>query len=226
MTLLHKMKQKIQIVEQLIHLYKENPNRLVFSYNSLKADSFSNIKLKKDMSPRKEPTIFSPFQVKAEKVLVSDILSIITSSVNIILSIFGIYLIFLIMYYLIYKSTLSNFTKIIKTFDINSKIDTIVYSTSSIFQVMLLTNQTDTEIQSFYEKENSNEGYIALSMKKAYSYLREVMKAEHYLSNYFTPLKDMVNLGCDSILKVTEDSILNNFYKRNMAMIHQIILLH
>ena len=40
------------------------------------------------------------------------------------------------------------------------------------------------------------------------------MKPEHYLSNYFTPLKDMVNLGCDSILKVTEDSILNNLQEK------------
>ena len=108
------------------------------------------------------------------------------------------------------KTTLNTYSSIITTFSTNSEIDANVYAVSTVFQVMIFTNQTDIEMQEFYGNEKPTEGYIAERIKKAYLNLYYVEKEESFRQNKITPLRDIINLSCDTLLNNVDDQILHD----------------
>ena len=207
-SIVDRLKNKITIMLSLVEFYKENPNKLSAQYDKIKSESNSKAKMTQKEQNESTPLLTSNTIHNDEPI--SNLLSILLPSIHIIILLFLIYFIFSISYFLFLKTTLNTYSSIITTFSTNSEIDSNVYAVSTVFQVMIFTNQTDIEMQEFYGNEKPTEGYIAERIKKAYANLYYVEKEESFRQNKITPLRDIINLSCDTLLNNVDDQILHD----------------
>ena len=207
-SIVDRLKNKITIMLSLVEFYKENPNKLSAQYDKIKSES--NSKAKMTQKEQNESTPLRTSNTIHNDEPISNLLSILLPSIHIIILLFLIYFIFSISYFLFLKTTLNTYSSIITTFSTNSEIDANVYAVLTVFQVMIFTNQTDIEMQEFYGNEKPTEGYIAERIKKAYSNLYYVEKEESFRQNKITPLRDIINLSCDTLLNNVDDQILHD----------------
>lgn len=207
-SLVQSLKEKITILTTLLTLYKENPNKLNSSYERLRTENRSRTKTQKDTPETPECLPIKRMDILSDTVFDSDYFVILKPTINIIILLFFFYFAFAILYFFIYKSTLSTYTNLINTFNKNAELDAIVYSICTVFQVMLFTNQTDIEMQEMYETENITEGYISSSIKKGYRSLFEVEQAESSRQSHITPLRTIIDLSCNTMLHQVKDLVL------------------
>lgn len=92
-------------------------------------------------------------------------------------------------------------------FQKNANIDSSVFSVGIILQLMIYTNQTDLELQSFYTND-VKEGYVVSTLKTVMVDLAMVEKRENPYQSKIIPLRNMMELNCSKFYKELNDTIL------------------
>ena len=135
----------------------------------------------------------------------ADFFPVLKNSINVIFIVFLLYFIFSIVYLLLLITTLDEYSELVQTFSYNSNLDLSVFSTATVFKVMLLSNQTDIELQSFYSDAEHTQGYIDSTLQECYKYLSLIEIAENSRTNRLKPLKERMDLSCDTIYSTFDD---------------------
>ena len=142
----------------------------------------------------------------------ADFFPVLKSSINVIFIVFLLYFIFSIVYLLLLITTLDDYSNLVQTFSYNSNLDLLIFSTATVFKVMLFTNQTDIELQSFYSDANHKIGYIENTLRESYRFLSLIEVAENSQDRRLVPLKESMDLSCDTMYPKFDDYLYNSLF--------------
>lgn len=216
---------KIDYLKTLIDLYREPPMKMIKKLSSLQSHEtrrrkkefkvFAHkIKLKKKLKIEEvENTI-----IDTEKLNNLYNIQVIWSYISKLFILFmGYCVICLILYFMLTQNVrhLSLMNTYIKyQYGINNKI----YMNLGLVQVMSLTNQTDIQIEEYFNGADTltfnperlaNDGYVRKSMQQVIDEIALMDKLEKQYS-FFYPISSVINIKCDSLYHVIDDNIINS----------------
>lgn len=135
---------------------------------------------------------------------------LLNPSLILIYCIFLTYFIFAIVYFILFKETITSYKNVIAIFKDNANVDFNIYALASIMQIMLLTNQTAYEMLEASEQtpDKSGDDFITSRFKQTFNLLFTIEKAEGPHFKDITPLVQIIELNCDTYLDIVQDEFI------------------
>ena len=198
--LMTKFNAKIDILQIMIFLYRENPNTLLSSINKIKSD-YNRINTQKE-STKTTQTEKQKLELSSNtKIVKQSTKALFTYSYRIIYFPLIFFIVVTFIYYVFLRKCLSSYDSLLNSAIENSRIDGTIYSMSTAFEIMLKTNQTNKELSnSFLLNED---GFIHSKVKNNYKLLEYIEKIEKKHPKIVKPLKSVFNLTCEITMNAT-----------------------
>lgn len=203
--------QKIDLLLQLSSFYKENPNTLISNLEKLNKD---HLRAEKEELTKKENQTAKTTDGKDSKRITEDLVKRVIKKI-IGCTIRGIYYMFIfffmitMIYFIILQGTLSTYSNLVDIILTESHIDALVYSMSGTLEMIIKTNQTDEQLGKKYGLDPSQGGFVITKVKNIYKKIQSVEKGETVHHSTIKKLTDSIDLGCDSVVNTTMDTIGN-----------------
>ena len=201
-NLIEMLQEKVIMLERLSSLYVEDPIKIVGTYEKkISQYRFNNKKEEQEQEiivSKKNNNIYND----------EDISKILSSAIRFIYLLIVIYVSYTIYFYVKFSSTIYIYTELIYTYRKNADIDINIYSSATILQIMIYTNQTDYELQTFYGRQETDEGYVFTSLRTVLSDLEIALKKEVTHLSVLVPLTETVQIGCLQFFRGSNDTII------------------
>lgn len=204
-NLIEFLNEKIKILTTLSSFYLSNANNLVSSYEK-KLSQYKMIAKKEKTLEQGELLLPTKKDKEANQ---KEYKKIIEFPIHIIMRLIFVYIIYSLIFILFFISTTNSYKGLVGTFSKNSNIDANIFSITTILQMMIYTNQTEEELQEFYGKSESTEGYVVSTLKDVFQDLMQVEKDESEYQSSIVQLRKFIDLNCTSFYYQLNDSCIN-----------------
>ena len=225
---------KIEQLTILLELYQENPNKCLNNLYQLRQKEKTRLdqvkKLKKKQkgavdivdesleSAENSELIIERMdietwsQLNINKNILNKMYSKtkITTFIYEIILVFTSYILFTLMFYFIIINSVSRLSLMNSYVKNNYDVSNQLYLNLALIQIMSLTNQTQEELQQYFNPEHSTPGrkYITDNIEELFNKINDVEKIENNQKS-FKSLSDLLELTCESIYNDMNDPIIS-----------------
>lgn len=207
-NLIELLQEKVIMLERLSSLYLDDPIKIINDYEKKISQYKFNNKKEKQYKKEEQKETTTITKKDNNTYYDEDISKMLSSSFVFIYLLIAIYVTYSLYFYVNFSSTIYIYTELIYTYRKNADIDINIYSSATILQIMIYTNQTDYELQTFYGREETDDGYVFTSLRTVLSDLEIALKKEVTHLSVLVPLTETVQLGCLQFFRGSNDTII------------------